>query len=176
MSRDQHAVNLRGQVEEDFVDTRLLDTLDGRSRKDILNHSEDPPGFEPVRVKRNLVGLDVREAVISILPFALALAPGRDVLAYELWADFLGVSDVGVAVEAEFAGGVVDRDKTLPLLHGEGLRVGEGEADLLALCVEGVEVDVRDAAERAVRGGLREEGEVAVGEAGFAAGAGAGRG
>ena len=158
VAREEERVDLGGEVEEHFVDAGFLDALDWWGWQDVLDDGEDAPGFEPVRVERDLVGLDVREAVIAILPLALALTPGGHMLADELRADLFRFGDVGVAVETEFAGGVVDRDETLPLLDGEGLGWRESEADLLALRVEGVEVDVGYAAERAVRGGLREEG------------------
>lgn len=80
-----------------------------------------------------------------------------------------------VAGETEGARGVVDSDEALPLLNGERGRGVEGEPDLFALRVEGVEVDVGYAPEGTGRAEGEERREVLVGEFGLA-GAGGGGG
>lgn len=59
---------------------------------------------------------------------------------------------------------IIDSDESLPLLDCERLIAGDVQAHHFALRVKGIEVDVRDDAERAGRGGLREGGEVFVRE------------
>ena len=74
------------------------------------------------------------------------------------------------------AGGVVDGDEALPLLHRQWLRGVDAEPHALALGVEGVEVDVGDDAQRAVGRGVGEGGEVLVCELAPAAAGGGGGG
>lgn len=81
-----------------------------------------------------------------------------------------------MAREAECPRGVVYRDEALPLLDGEGFRRVDAQTDGFALGVEGVEIDVGDHAEGALRGVGLELGEVLVGEAGLGDAPGGGYG
>lgn len=93
-------------------------------------------------------------------------------LADDVGTFLFGFGDGYVSAETVGSRGVVDGDEALPLLYGERLVGGDLEAYHFALRVEGVEVNVRDDAERAVGGIVGEGGKVLEGEfaAAFAVG------
>ena len=84
----------------------------------------------------------VQGGVVAVRPAGLAFLPRRDVLADEVGAEPAGVGEVYEAAEPAGASGVVDGDEAAPLLDGQGCVGGQAEPDLLALGVEGIEVDV----------------------------------
>ena len=110
---EENLVHLRREVKKNLVDTRLLDTLQGR-REGVPDESQDAARLQAVGVKRNLIRGDVGGGVRAVGPCVVALAPGGDVLGDEGGAELKGLGDGEVAGYAVGAGGVVDGDEALP--------------------------------------------------------------
>ena len=116
-------MNLRREIQENLVDTRLLHLLHIR-RQELLDGRQNLPTLQPVRIQTDFPRSDLPESLIpvAVAPGYISLFPRRDVLADQLRALLFRFGHRDMAVQAEGSCGIVDGYQALPLLDGERFR------------------------------------------------------